>query len=232
MEAISERTPRPVRRALLGQSWLDLTFLHWEVDPEQVARLLPAGTRPDLFEGRAYAGLVPFRMHRVGPGFGVPYFGAFAETNVRLYTVDAQGRRGVAFRSLDASRLVPVLIGRAALRLPYVWAAMRVRRDGDHVHYTSRRLLRRGRSAVSVRVGERIAEPSPLEHFLTARWGMHVPWYGRTRYVPNDHEPWPLHRADLLRCDDELMAAAGLPPGGAPRSVLFSPGVAVRFGTT
>jgi uncharacterized protein len=45
------------------------------------------------------------------------------------------------------------------------------------------------------------------------------------------HQPWPLHRADLLDCADELVAAAGLPvPTGPPVSVLWSPGVSARIG--
>nr|WP_096215690.1 DUF2071 domain-containing protein [Streptomyces sp. 2323.1] len=49
---------------LLTQSWLDLAFLHWAVDPSQVAHLLPTGTVPDTFDGATHAGLVPCRMHR------------------------------------------------------------------------------------------------------------------------------------------------------------------------
>lgn len=60
---------------------------------------------------------------------------------------------------------------------------------------------------------------------------MHVPWRGRTMHLPDDHPPWPLHRAELLDLDDELIAAAGLPQvRGAPVSVLYSPSVPVRFG--
>ncbi len=40
-----------------------------------------------------------------------------------------------------------------------------------------------------------------------------------------------LHRASLLECDEDLVTAAGLPrPAGEPVSVLYSPGVPVRFG--
>jgi uncharacterized protein YqjF (DUF2071 family) len=82
-----------------------------------------------------------------------------------------------------------------------------------------------------VRVGAPIAEPTPLEHFVTARWGLHTRAYGRTLHLPNWHPRWPLHRAELLHLDDDLVAAAGLPaPVGPPASVLFSPGVPVRFG--
>lgn len=76
-----------------------------------------------------------------------------------------------------------------------------------------------------------IAEPAPLEHFVTARWGLHTRAHGRTLHLPSWHPRWPLHRAELLHLDDELISAAGLPaPAGPPASVLHSPGVPVRFG--
>jgi uncharacterized protein YqjF (DUF2071 family) len=235
-EPVTALTPRPVRRSILVQTWLNLTFLHWRVEPELVASMLPAGTRPDTLHGVAYVGLVPFQMHRVGAlaGPGLPYFGSFPEINVRLYSVDRQGRRGVVFRSLDAARLLPVLVGRVGFGLPYLWAAMRIDHAADVVTYAARRRWPRSAgtsSRIAVRVGARIAEPTELEIFLTARWGLHVRRYGRTLYIPNDHPTWPLHEAELLELADETVGAAGLPPADTPPvNLLYSPGVAVRFG--
>ncbi|MFD5937762.1 YqjF family protein [Streptomyces griseus] len=235
-EPVSPHPPAASMPPLLTQSWLDLAFLHWAVDPADVAPLLPPGTVPDTFDGGAHVGLVAFRMYRVG-GLGlpgIPYLGTFPETNVRLYSVDGQGRRAVVFRSLDASRLVPVLVARAAFRLPYVWSRMGVERSGDTLTYTSTRRWpgpRGARSRIVLRTGEAIERPTPLEHFLTARWALHSSFLGRTAYLPNVHPRWPLHRADLLECDEDLVAAGGLPaPAGEPMSVLYSPGVPVRFG--
>lgn len=236
IEDVTADTLRPVVRAVLGQRWADLTFLHWEADPALVRPLLPAGTEPDLFEGRTYVGLIAFRMENVGflSGPGVPYLGTFAETNVRLYSVDRHGRRGVVFRSLEAERLLPVLTARLTLRLPYMWAKMRLKRHGADLTYTSRRRWpgpRGAASTLTVRTGEPIQEPSALEHFLTARWGLHTSAWGRTIHLPNEHPRWPLHRAELLHLDDDLIPAAGLPaPRTPPVSVLYSPGVQVKFG--
>jgi uncharacterized protein YqjF (DUF2071 family) len=240
LEAITPITPRPVARPLLSQSWRDVSFLHWPVAREIVAPHLPPGIRPDEIDGVSYVGLIGFRMVGLGLGRGpgIPYLGTFGEINVRLYGVDELGRRGVVFPSLESSRLLSALGARAALRLPYMWSALRVERarheDGDRLDYSSRRRAlgpRPATSRISIRVGERIAQPSPLESWLTARWGLHVHAWRRTHHVPNEHPAWPLHRAQLLQLDESLIAAAGLPePASAPVSVLYSPGVPVTFG--
>ena len=46
------------------------------------------------------------------------------------WAVDADGRRGIVFRSLDASRLLPVLVARWLARLPYQWSAIQ---DAEHL---------------------------------------------------------------------------------------------------
>lgn len=235
-ESVAPDAPARIRDPLLTQEWLDLTFVHWAVDPDVVAPLLPKGTVPDTHDGLTYVGLVAFRMHKVGwlrlPG--IPYFGSFPETNVRLYSVDAHGRRGVVFRSMDASRLIPVVMGRIGFQLPYLWSRMSVRTEGDTVDYTSSRRWPGPRGAYSrltVERGERIEEPTELEHFLTARWGLHNAFFGAAAFLPNDHPRWPLYRAELRACDENLLDSAGIPtPREAPVSVLYSPGVPVRLG--
>lgn len=234
-QPITADPPRRTANPLLTQSWLDLAFVHWAAEPHDVAPLLPPGTVPDVLDGKTYVGLVAFRMHRVGwfrlPG--VPYLGSFPETNVRLYSVDGHGRRGVVFRSLDASRLIPVTVALTVFRMPYRWSRMAVRHHGASITYTSTRRWpgpRGARCRMAVRIGESVSEPTELEHFLTARWGMHNTFFGRSVYLPNDHPRWPLHRAELTECDEDLVTAAGLPaPAGDPVSVLYSPGVPVRF---
>jgi len=235
-EAVTATPPRPVRHPILTQHWRDVVFLHWPAEPRRVAPLLPPSVVPDLIEGRTYVGLIALRMCRVGPcGLPVPYLGWFPEVNVRVYSVGSDGRRGVVFLSLDAARLVPAMIGRTGLRLPYLWSRMHASRERGTVSYASSRRWpgpAGARLRLTVDVGEPVTSPSPLEHFLTARWGLHVRWYGaKPLYVPNEHPAWPLHRATLRGLDENLISATGLPaPTGEPVSVLYAPEVRVRAG--
>ncbi|OJZ74081.1 hypothetical protein BRW65_09610 [Mycobacterium paraffinicum] len=228
-------TPPPLRGPVtFDQRWRDLTFIHWPVRPETVATMYPPGTRPDVFsDGMTYVGLIPFVMDgtKVGSALPLPYFGSFPETNVRLYSVDDSGRHGVLFRSLETARLAVVPVVRAGLGVPYTWARMRTSRDGDRVTYHSVRLWpRRGlRSSIAITVGAAV-DPTPLEVWLTARWGAHTRTAGRTWWIPNEHEPWPLRAADIVELDDELVAAAMVRPAGERLRALFSPGVRTRFG--
>jgi len=73
-------------------------------------------------------------------------------------------------------------------------------------------------------------EADPLDHFLTARWGLHSRWYGGTAFTPVSHERWPLQRAELLELADGLVTATGLPAPVGPPRVLHSAGVDVRIG--
>lgn len=235
-EPVTVDPPTPARPLLLRQTWCDLSFLHWAVDPAAVAHYFPPGTRPDVFEGRTYVGLVPFRMIGTGPARGpaAPWLGTFLETNVRLYSVDDTGRRGVVFLSLDADRALVVAGARAVFGLPYRWARMRHRAHDDLHTYTA--TLRwpgvAARSRISVRAGEVAASTTPLEDFLTARWGLHVARFGRTWHLPSSHAAWSLRRAELVEFDDGLLTSVGLGEltARAPDHVAFSDGVRATFG--
>ena len=231
-----QTAPAPLPgRILFAHDWRDLAFLHWRIPPSAAAPFMPPGTRPDTLGGDTFVGLVPFELRSANflGGPIVPYLGDFLETNVRLYSVDAQGRHGVVFRSLEASHLAVVLAARASVGLPYTWSRQTCEVSGStRTWTTTRRWPRRGlRTSVTVEVGDRITAPDPLTVFLTARWGMHAYRFGRTVWMPNYHEPWQFHRAHVVRLRDQLVRAAGLPVAGAPDvDTLFAPGVHTVFG--
>ncbi|WP_258805021.1 YqjF family protein [Pseudarthrobacter sp. NS4] len=219
------------------QRWTDAIFLHWRIPEPVAARFMPQGVQPDNFDGTSWVGLVGFRMKNagIGRGPGIPYLGSFNEVNVRLYSREPDGTRGVVFLSLDANRLPVVLAARAA-QVPYVWSRIHYRQlqsadpQAPSTGYAVSRYRRGASSRFSVVPRLNAPAQDALSIHVTARFGMHGNIGGRTFYIPNTHKPWPLYAAELHDFQDDLVKSAGISVSGPPESVLYSPGVRTQFG--
>ena len=193
-------------------------FLHWRT-LSGVGGVHAVRSGAGRVRRSAWVGLIGFRMQGagLGRGPGPPFFGSFNEINVRLYSREPDGARGVVFLSLDATRLAVVLAARAA-GIPYVWSRAGFRPAGDLDPVAGGRSVGaapvdRGstsvfRPAVPGRRPERFCgypgvrrrSHPPLSLHLTARFGLHSRFRGRTLYIPNTHSAWPLYRAELREC--------------------------------
>jgi len=209
----------------MAQVWHDLLFAHWPVDADVLRPRLPAGVDLDLFEGRAWIGVVPFRMSgiRVRGLPPLPGLSATPEINVRTYVV-AGGRPGVVFLSLDAANRAVVAAARRFFHLPYRLARMACRPDGEGVAYACRRA---GESAPAAEFqgaygpsGPVVrARPGEIDHWLTERYCLYTAdGAGRALCVDVRHEPWPLQPAWARIDVNTMAAAAGVPlPATDPR---------------
>lgn len=230
-------------RPVLRMGWHHLLFLHWALEPELLRPLIPRELELDLYEGRAYIGLIPFTMRRVRPRWlpGLPFaprvYEDFHETNVRTYVRDKEGNRGVWFFSLDAANLPAVVAARNWFHLPYFWSKMNVTRVRWRVEpaieysirYQSRRIWPQPHGVgcdISVDVSNEMphcALEGSLEHFLVERYFLFSRserglFRGRVR-----HKPYQLQAAHLRQWDESLIGAGGLQRlDGAPH-VLYSP---------
>ncbi|TWT84664.1 hypothetical protein CA13_61440 [Planctomycetes bacterium CA13] len=211
-------TIRPSGRADGTQRWESLLFCHWELPSDALRSVLPGQLEMDTFEGRAFVGVVPFKMRRIKPRWLPQAFAFnFYETNVRTYVVH-RGRPGVYFFSLDASSRLAVWAARAGWALPYFYSKMNDLRDGDHATYWSERASS-GSSAthsVSYSVGEEFGESQPgtLEHFLLERYLLFVERRETIHVGHVHHRPYFVKRATVLKIQDGLIAASGLPATG------------------
>lgn len=214
VEPIAQMPLRRALRPVMRQTWRDLTFLHWPLKAALVQPFIPNGLHLDLYDGVAWVGLVPFVIDdlTLPKAPAVPWLSSFAETNVRTYVIDRNGLRGVWFFSLDAARLPAVIGARAAYALPYFWSRMKVSCDGQTAQYSSvRRFSALGRCDIEVEIGDAIAQPSELEIFLTARFRLYAHRGKRILKADVEHPPWKLQRATVVKLDQDLLQAAGLP---------------------
>jgi uncharacterized protein YqjF (DUF2071 family) len=219
----STRELPAIDRLVMHHRWDDVTFLHWPCAAQQVQRLLPTSLEIDTFDGTAWVSLVPFVLTvRI---VGVPGVWTFPETNVRTYVTTPEGVPAIWFLSLDATRLAPVLAGRA-YGLPYMWARMTTSSDGPMRGYRSARRRPHAYASMqaAVEVGDRF-DGDELDHFLVDRWALYAERARRLGVTLATHDPWPLQHARVLSLHQDLAPASGL-----PARVHHSPGVAVRVG--
>jgi hypothetical protein len=194
---------------MITQRWRDVLFLHWAVEPAALQPLVPLEL--ELFDGRAWLGVVAFRMtHNRLLGFPLP---PLLEVNVRTYV-----RGGVYFLSLDASYALAVWLGRLWYGLPYRRARMSLAREGETVRFTSG-------TEFAARYGPAgpaaAARPGTLEHFLVERYALFAVRRGRTVRVDVAHEPWPLQpaAAEIQVCTLPPLAVSGAPLAHFAREV-------------
>jgi uncharacterized protein YqjF (DUF2071 family) len=176
-----------------AQTWVDLAFLHWRVDADELGRAVGRAVELDTFDGDAWLGITPFvladfRLRGLPP---VPRWSTFPELNVRTY-VTRDGRPGIWFFSLDAASTLAVEGAKRLFKLPYFRAQMSRTRDGDRVRYESARPGAAFSGSYRGTGDPFHAEPGTLEHFLTERYCLYTEDGGRAYRADIHHPPWDL----------------------------------------
>jgi uncharacterized protein YqjF (DUF2071 family) len=232
--AVSGRESAMAKRRPVGrQQWRDLLFVHWEVPEAALRALIPRELALDLFEGRGYVTVIPFRISESRPaGFPRALVTRLLEINVRTYVRAPDGEAGIYFFSLDASSVLAVAAARLLYGLPYYPAAISMARQGPRVLYRSRRRVG-GRARLEAAYVPGAARPpvppATLDHFLIERYSLYVRRGGAMYRTRVCHQPYPLRSVQVDQMDETLLVAAGLPAPGVPACCHFSPGVDVEI---
>jgi uncharacterized protein len=204
----------------MSQTWHDLLFAHWPIEPQTLRPLVPAELALDIREGRCWIGVVPFHMSHIHARSlpPLPWFSRFPEMNVRTY-VSVDDKPGVYFFSLDAASRLAVWAARTFYRLPYFHAEMAVGIQNNWVTYESHRHASpaefRGRYRPSGPA--QIRSTGSLEHWLTERYCLYTVTGESVYRAEVHHHPWPLQEAEAEIEINTVGSAAGIPPlNGAP----------------
>ena len=230
---------KPKLPTVMYQRWEELLFLHWPVEPQVVAKVLPPGLGVDTYKGKAWLGVVPFSMRGVRPRFlpAVPGLSSFPGLNLRTYVVDELGRPGVWFYSLDTPKHLPNWIARTFFHLNYRFARIQVEDKGSSRSYRSELWMGTDWDAPQEYEWERIGEPftakpGSLDFFLAERYRLFAYNDAKAQLMTGQvhHQAYPLQQVNLKRYSKRIFTLNGLSkPDSLPVSVLASSGVNVEI---
>lgn len=232
-------------RQKFWQCWRDILFVHWEVDPDDLKVVLPDTLEPDLFQGRAYVGLVPFRMTGIRPVWlpSVPYLSKTLETNLRTYVRHKDPSKNtdpaVWFFSLEAANPFAVISARLGYGLKYYKAAMwlheQAQPDGSTLYSAGSQRHWPQPAPVTSLVQARVeagdflpAHSGTLEYFLVERYALFAERRGKLLKALVRHEPYRIKPGQLITADTGLFVAAGLPVPEKPKDALVHRALDVR----
>jgi uncharacterized protein YqjF (DUF2071 family) len=226
LASVSHRPwPLPSDPWIMAQTWHDLLFAHWPIEPAKLRPLVPPELSLDIFNNECWVAVAPFHMTHIHlRGLpSLPGLSRFPELNVRTY-VTLQETPGVYFFSLDVTNLAAVWAARIFYRLPYFHGRMSVHAQGESISYTSAR--RAGRAdfrATYAPVGPvQLRSRSSLEAWLTERYCLYTVASGRVHRAEIHHQQWPLQNAEAEIVRNTMAQAAGINLPQMPPLLHFS----------
>ncbi|MEO0796867.1 MAG: DUF2071 domain-containing protein [Verrucomicrobiota bacterium] len=228
--------PESLGPVIMYQRWESLLFLHWEIAAHRIQETLPTGLEVDTYDGKAFLGIVPFKMRQVRPRFlcSMPLMSNFLELNLRTYVRDRSGRPGVWFYSLDANQAIAVWIARKFFSLPYQHASMQLAdQDDGWILFRSQRTADAEQFFGYRSCGDFApAEDGSLDHFLVERYRLYSfrENSGRLYSGMVSHQPYNISPAEVSDYSRHLFELNGFEdPGRSPDHVVLADAVDVNI---
>ncbi|WP_147803241.1 YqjF family protein [Alkalicoccus halolimnae] len=196
---------------LAHQKWENVLFMHWPVSPEELRPHVPEELEIDTFDGKAWISLLVYLSRdssakRLGQTFTAK---PFTQINVRTY-VKYSDDAGVYFFSVDADHFTAVKAAKKFVHLPYYYAEIDYKVEGETVNVSSERAEKQ---EAPLQFSGRYTPVSPaqrppsnsLSYWLTARNGL---WKVRSKKVycaSIEFVPWELQEADVHIDTNQLL---------------------------
>jgi uncharacterized protein YqjF (DUF2071 family) len=205
------------RKPFLTAEWRHLAMLNYEIDPQILAPLVPAGTELDFHDGQTFVSVVGFLFLRTRVlGVPIPLHRNFEEVNLRFYVrrqTPEGWRRGVTFVRELVPRRAIATVARVFYDEPYLAVPMQHSLSHGPTELALQyQWWRDGRwETLAMRAGGAAQEAAPGSHeeFITEHyWGYTKRDAGTSEYGV-EHERWQLRTATEWTFDADVASLYG-----------------------
>lgn len=209
-------------------------MLNYDLPPDILRPLVPAGTQLDSFRGRTIVSLVGFLFERTRVyGLPIPFHINFEEVNLRFYVrreTPHGPRRGVVFIKEIVPRAAIAYAARVIYNEPYVALPMRHEVRPGHSARYSWKFASHWHSLAVTTIGHSfLPQPGSEEEFITEHyWGYTAQPHGSSKEYEVRHPQWQVYSARnaVLGCDIAALYGPQFAPHihGEPASAFLAQG--------
>ncbi len=155
---------------------------------------LPSNLTIDTINNQAWVSIVAFSVKKLRPRFlpSFPFISNFHEVNFRTYVIK-DGIPGIYFLSIEAHKLLPVILARLFIGLPYIKSD--ITRTANLYHSINRQ------AELQLKA---IYKPIPalensndLNYWLTERHALYQQNGNKLHRIDVHHKPWPLQPMEV-----------------------------------
>ena len=184
----------PTKQWKYYQEWNDAVFLHWQVDLQELQKIVPDDLEIDLYEGKSWVSLVAFTMEKIRPRNLPPFLpiSNFSEINIRTY-VKSNNKVGVYFLSIEGGNRVSCKIAKTLSELPYRYSKL-IRQETT---YRSENRQFKDKMSIKYEVGQKFKEKTELDRWLTERYALFQDTETSINEFEIHHIEWPTYEIDL-----------------------------------
>lgn len=178
------------------QEWNEVVFLHYKVNEQLLRTFVPNQLELDQFNGECWVSIVAFNMEQIHPRLlpSIDSVSNFHELNIRTY-VKSNGKPGVYFLSIEASKSMSCLLAQKISKLPYKVAKMRRKNNC----FESDNKSTKNFFSIQYSIGEEVHQKNNLEYWLTERYALFQDYKKDIYGFEVHHKAWELHRLKIQR---------------------------------
>lgn len=186
----------PKRSWKYYQEWHDTIFLHYKVPEEILKPLLPDNLSVDTFNGEAWVSITAFTVEKMRLRWltSFPYLSEFNEVNLRTYVIK-YGIPGIYFLTIEAERLIPVLMARSLIGLHY----SKARIFRKTYRYEVRKSPEENHLQLKYLPLPEIFAKTALDLWLTERYCAYAVINGQMYRFNIHHKPWHLKKIKIRK---------------------------------
>jgi len=221
------------------QTWRDVLFLNWSVDPDLIQAKLPEHLYVDTYDDQAWLSIVALRVNKLHPkGFpSIPILTRFSELNLRTCVYDDLGTPGMWCFSIEISNWLAVQLATKYYHLPAERSSIHyppLKQDEAATVTAIPKVSSPRKTAFAFEPKEEHELPLPdsLPFFLMERYQLFCPAVGNQKAgsVRFHHKAYTVRNAALQAAPDwGLLERTGFEDlSTMPDEVYFSPGVDVE----